>query len=462
MGDRNPTFPLLTLQIPSSSTHIHSEVRQSQKNPNVDRPNAIGSLSFIEQSAQLDSNLVSPKDPRAKDSIIDENVFVFSSCQQIFLENDDWGASDARANAARFELSGRKLASCHADGRAYIWDLGKQQIIGEFGSTQRMLGFCLRRLAGEQSFDRNYMIYQTRDALGTVTLHDAAREMAVATRWETKSRTFCAISPCLGDSNLIAMPSHLETHISIRDVRVAPQGKPVFHFHGAGIDVAQNPNSCGMVTSVAMNSCPDGTGRRHMVACGMENGDLVLHDLLMMSNSGVADRSVNFSAISVGTDPILSVDLAPSSSSTKGVSALVAVAGLAGDAFEIENSIESQKGRIAVFKATHQNDDETLPGWNLRQRARIGIGQDIKARRRMAGVSICRFRSDGRLFAAGGWDRRLRIYDRSGDAAPVALLKGHTASVDAMDWAPDADVSGLIATGASDGTMHVWRCFNKD
>ena len=76
------------------------------------------------------------------------------------------------------------------------------------------------------------------------------------------------------------------------------------------------------------------------------------------------------------------------------------------------------------------------------------------------GVALCRFRpGDGRIFAVGGWDKRLRIFDRSAAAksAPLAILRGHIQSVNAMDWAPDAAESGLLATGASDGRIYVWR-----
>ena len=41
--------------------------------------------------------------------------------------------------------------------------------------------------------------------------------------------------------------------------------------------------------------------------------------------------------------------------------------------------------------------------------------------------------------------------DRS-QATPLALLKGHTESVSALDWANNS----LLASGEKDGIMHVW------
>jgi WD40 repeat protein len=40
-------------------------------------------------------------------------------------------------------------------------------------------------------------------------------------------------------------------------------------------------------------------------------------------------------------------------------------------------------------------------------------------------------------------------------------LRGHTASVTALDWAADASTSGLLATGGDDGRIYVWKCFAK-
>ena len=72
------------------------------------------------------------------------------------------------------------------------------------------------------------------------------------------------------------------------------------------------------------------------------------------------------------------------------------------------------------------------------------------------GVSICRFRPDGRVFAVGGWDHRLRIFGRS-SSKPLAILRGHEESVTAMDWSDNAAVSGLLATGANDGRVCIYR-----
>ena len=78
------------------------------------------------------------------------------------------------------------------------------------------------------------------------------------------------------------------------------------------------------------------------------------------------------------------------------------------------------------------------------------------------GVNICRFRPDGRVFAVGGWDRRVRIYSRT-NAKLVRILKGtHLSSVTTLDWVRSEDdlmSDGVLASGSEDGTISLWRAF---
>ena len=462
MEERSALHPLQTLPIPSASTRPYHSVNETEERRNNATPsNAIGGLCFIPSSPSFESVEVSDDTyGKAEQDENDSAVSPFASCGDILRNQENLGSSQAAHSAARLTLGGRKLASCHADGRVLVFDLGRGNVVKEFGLTNRRMGLCLRSLAHSSLSQTKFIMYQTRDELGTVTIHDPDREMDVVTTWETKSRTFCAAYPCLGDPNMIAMPSALDTFVSIRDCRVSPADKDACLFHAAGIDKSEQSRMCGMLSSLSMISRTDSRsseGNPALVACGMENGMLFLHDLRMTGKHGVGKC---FSSISLASDPILSVDLAPSSS-TKSEESIVAIAGLAGDAAELETVAEQERGRVSLVKATLKEHDSDGLRWSLRQRARVGIGRDGKANKGKSGVPICRFRPDGRIFAAGGWDWRLRVYDRSGGASPLALLKGHTGSVDAMDWAPDASMSGLIATGGSDGMINIWRCFHS-
>ena len=74
------------------------------------------------------------------------------------------------------------------------------------------------------------------------------------------------------------------------------------------------------------------------------------------------------------------------------------------------------------------------------------------------GLLICRFWPDGRVFVVGGWDHRLLIVGQT-VSKPLAILCSHEKSVTALDWAVRSATSGLLATGASDGRICIWRVF---
>jgi WD40 repeat protein len=141
------------------------------------------------------------------------------------------------------------------------------------------------------------------------------------------------------------------------------------------------------------------------------------------------------------------------------ISSAMAIVGMAGDVAEVAELPQSEQGRIALLKVTH---DRANSDWNFRIRARLSTCRVDEKSYGKPGVSICRFRpGDGRLFAVGGWDHRVRLFERSKGTA-MAILRGHTGSVNALDWAPDAISSGLLAsTGGEDNQIHLWQCFAK-
>jgi WD40 repeat protein len=146
-------------------------------------------------------------------------------------------------------------------------------------------------------------------------------------------------------------------------------------------------------------------------------------------------------------------------------SGFVTIAGMAGSEEDLCELPESDRGRIAILKMSSRPDGT----FRMRLRSRISTAANVSSRtdrdipiepRRNGkpGIGQCRFRSDGRIFAVGGWDKRVRIYDRR-TSEPLALLRGHLDSVNAIDWSFDAVHSGLLATGSTDGRVHVWQCF---
>jgi WD40 repeat protein len=386
----------------------------------------------------------------------------------------------AREAAASVSLSGYKLISCHTNGDSYVWDLARRKIVQEF-TPNRGPGLALQQIDPCMDDDDHdhasnasvtNVMYHTRDSNGTVSLHDLegsshedGRHLHTITQFETHAQTFCAATPCKGNSNLIALPLNEDSFATIRDVRVSPTSNPVALVHGAGMRDFSDPSLLrkhGMLTSLALSETGSTNAGRPILGCGMESGTLFFHDLAMLRGNEVKPaelRQRDPCGIQISKDPILALDMTPSAlpETSRAAGSVVVIAGMAGDAADLSDLATADQGTVAIVKATLQ--DETVRARLRAKLATCQIGSDVVKGK--PGVSICRFRRDGRIFAVGGWDKRLRIFDRSSSATPLAILRGHEASVNSVDWAPDATTSGLLATGAADGRIHIWRCFSS-
>jgi WD40 repeat protein len=69
------------------------------------------------------------------------------------------------------------------------------------------------------------------------------------------------------------------------------------------------------------------------------------------------------------------------------------------------------------------------------------------------GIASVRVRPDGKVVASGGWDRRVRLW-QSKRMKPLAVLRHHTATVNAVDFSP---CSAWLASGSADGTVALWK-----
>eukprot|EP00727_Mastigamoeba_balamuthi_P013022 m51a1_g8342 hypothetical protein (429) ;mRNA; f:18901-20688 len=75
------------------------------------------------------------------------------------------------------------------------------------------------------------------------------------------------------------------------------------------------------------------------------------------------------------------------------------------------------------------------------------------------GVADACVRSDGKVAATGGWDRRVRVWAWR-RPRPLAVLRFHTAGVSAVDWAPHVEGSpGLLASASQDKRIALWNIF---
>lgn len=444
--------PILTLQISQDELIDTPTESAAVSSRSIE---AVTSLCFVNSP-----KLTFASDGGNSDSDDDVPTFECGNLLKSEKKCDSDATATARSVAATLGLAGRLLGTCQYNGDSFVWDLGQRKILQRIMTRHRGPGLVLRRIDDTGSDSR--FLYHTRDELGTVSLHDlqascSSNSSQVVTEFETHSRTFCSAAPCRGNSNLVVMPFEDRSFAVVRDWRISKQDSPVAVFHGFGgvgsylNDVPENSRKYGMLMSVAMVE-NNGTTT---IACGMENGDVCFHDLAMLKNPNAA---VEPCSLSLGVDPVLSVDLSSSIHKNSEHRSVVAIAGMARGA---ETVVEGDRGRVAVIKATM----ETGGNFSARIRSRLASSDprvNLDNGYEEPGVAICRFRPDGRLFAIGGSDKRLRIFDRSTPSHLLAILRGHTESVDAIDWSNDAEHSGLLATGSADGRVNVWRCFASE
>lgn len=456
--NQRPTLdPIVTLQVPLGS----SKGAGSNDNTTGNRF-SVSSVCFLPGGISSDNHDSQSDDSDDSISSSDEEpTFRCRDLVQQETRHEGDITADARSTAASLSLSGTRLVSCHSNGDAFVWDLGRRRIVSNLLRDNRGQGMALRRL-GEATSTK--FLYQTRDLLGTVSIHDA-ETTDIVTAFETRSLSFCSSAPCGGNNSLVVLPTQHRCYATVRDIRISPESPPIITFHGACLDDSENDDAHGMLMSLAMSEARGEESGNPVVSCGMESGTVFYHDLRLLSRAleekeNTGGSVVGSCSIKLGKDPVLGLDLASSApTSANGKNSFVTIAGMAGDAADLSELPIEERGTVAVIKTSFGAHAAS----SARLRARVATcqvaGPDESIRGGKPGVSVCRFRPGGRVFGVGGWDRRVRIFDRSGNVEPLAILKGHTDSVTALDWAPDSTKTGFLATGAGDGRIYIWRCF---
>ncbi len=395
------------------------------------------------------------------------------------------------------------------------------------------------------------LLYQTRDEKGTVSIHNLSPSMdgcRISNTIHTYSRTFCQMTCGLGTNTqhpyLLVTPSKHESIVSLWDIRSSSNNnKPVGIVHGAGINLKSNNSNTdwrkdGMVMSLKLcnwgddHHCGCSSSNNFALGCGMESGNLYIHDIRKLNNhhdgailnikpmhddnddddddnasNGYGKESFEFESthyksIQLGMNPILTLDMLPSSSksssqnsmSSSSSSSLITIAGTAGDSNDQLDLPENQRGTVNIIKVSKlllsSSSSATIKNQiNARIRAKIGTCKIDDKRSFMGkpGVSICRLNpnhtksssssnihSSSAVFAVGGWDKRVRIYSRTSGKLLHILRGSNDESISALDWVKgsssdgsdgsfdvdgDTDLMkcGLLAAGSCDGKIMIWR-----
>ena len=462
--------PILNLPVHSS---VKSICFVSRKNPDDFCKEYEGNnVDDIDSSSSQSS-----EDDDEEDDDDDDGEIRFRSNILLSQKGKDPVCNRNNNSRRRVSLNGRFLASCHSDGEALLWDLNNQKTMTTISSPRGGPGMTIRR-----TDDPSKILYQTRDPKGIVSLHSIDRCVGAAStsrsntnatttrQYETFSRTFCQAAPCYGNKNLLALPSIDDSTVIVVDERAGTNNVAKYNIKGHG-----------MLTSLALcdSATTNNASGRPVLACGMESGTVTFFDISDGSSSQSSSEAASFS---LGKEPILTLDLVPSGASavtpnnaipapesnsipSESISnSLLVAAGMAGDAEDISQLSNNEVGRAAIFKTVYcHNNDYTTPIWTFKQRARLSTcSVDNDNFHGKPGVSICRFRpQDGRLLAIGGWDYRIRLFERSKGNA-MAILKGNGGSIADLDWSPDACTSGLLASASgNDKSIAIWQCFAK-
>jgi len=361
------------------------------------------------------------------------------------------------------------LASTHANGKAYIWDLSKRRVIKTLEDEEGP-GLALGRLCTAAN---GILFHQRRNAAGSISMFD--NEYNLVQRIECRSQTFCKATGCSDDErNLLLTPSEHPSFAQLFDLRTGG-GRSIGVIHGAKLDQLDSSkwNTEGMLMSLKL--CEWNSANQYFVGCGMESGKVFFHDLRMLSGNRKANEMWQFDtkrdvidsiscAVSLGKDPVLSLDMCQSLDEGGGAAykhdnqrSFVAISGVAADAMELLAAPEKDRSTVAVMKVTCVKDEESIR-MKARVRAKVGtcmISNDI-SRDGKPGVGICKFRPDRKVFAVGGWDKRIRIFSRT-SAKLLAVLKGpNEGSISSLDWIYK-NGEYVLGAASGDGKISLWR-----
>jgi WD40 repeat protein len=424
---RRTVDPVLSLSVPRDRG---SDLGPPSGKNGVGRIDSISSVCFVPSASRSYPTLVSPDgDGFSSDSSIDSDSSEDESHLRPFqcraLARSATGSLSAYQSSVALELTGRFLISAHRNGSTLLWDLGQQRQQSSAVFMNRGPVTMLRRI-DETARQSQALMFQTRDDKGTVSLHDAQQlQFTTINTCETYSKTFCAACPCNNHSNLVALPDRQDSVAVVRDWRLPCTAKPVVVLHNS-----TEENNNGMLMSLGFSNSSRQSLGRPILACGMESGKVLWYDLAMASKpletshftSTIDDLSSPSCSLTLGRDPVLALDVMPSKMATSScdgdkpaTDGVVAIAGLAAHRDDLTLTADVNKGTVALLKATRSIDSI---GDALQARVRVRRPtchtDDIESvGAGKPGVGLCRFRPDGRIFAVGGWDRRLRSYECS-------------------------------------------------
>lgn len=326
------------------------------------------------------------------------------------------------------------LASGDADGHVKLWDMGAcrpcmswiparaaAQVTSASPSPATMKG-----VLSLHAFNQGRsLLTQVRG--GTVSLWDLGNcggTPQSLRSWATGSFHFCKVSVGeVGDADrtqLLLAPTVESEQFQLWDMREG--SRPVISFTPPG---PQNRGLCmclKLLLSGTRGAEDSNAGMGHALAV-FEDGSLHGWDLRMLATNdrdsfkyGTGDVAA-FSVKLAQKETPLCLDVAPS----------------------------RRRGILGAAGADLVTFDLDLALHHCQVRQCIAL--------KHPGVGDVKIREDEGLWAVGGWDHRVRFF-RWQDGAPLAVLRGHGASVNALTFSPGLKT---LVSGGKDARIALWE-----
>eukprot|EP01132_Coremiostelium_polycephalum_P007708 gene7708-9482_t len=255
----------------------------------------------------------------------------------------------------------------------------------------------------DNDFKQLYKIETNSISLGKCSSHLTSTPISVdnINNSTTTTTTTTGSNPFL-QNNLLAISSD-ET----------PSQVEIWDLHNREIVSKLNPKKelekLGLSMSLKLFSDSDGSSMK--LCSGYENGTMLMWDIRNSGADVIASGKLH-------TEPILAFDL----KGNNGVSG-------SGDSYIVEFNVNYESKQFDIISKHMLKNN---------------------------GISDVKIRSDEKIYATSGWDRRVRIYNLK-KHCPLAILKFHTDSIYSLDFSTDY----ILATASKDLKIALWSIYRE-